>query len=290
MELGFLEHALTGTPIGAALDLAIVLAAAVWLLSVATREYSWVDRLWSICPPVYCLIVAAALDFEAPRVNLMTALACVWGARLTFNYVRKGGYWRGGEDYRWPVLRERLGPLRFQLLNVVFIAPTQMVLIWLFTSPVHQAWLRPEAALGWLDLLAAALFLALLAIETVADEQMWAFQQDKRRRIAAGEDIAAPFMTSGLFRYCRHPNYISEMGMWFAFYLFAVAASGEWLHWTGLGIVGLPLLFTGSILITESVSAAKYPDYRAYRASTPVLVPFLRFPRLGQGDRRTGTS
>ena len=272
-EIGFIEHPLTGTPIGAALDLCIVLAAAVWLASVITRDYSWVDRLWSICPPVYCLIVAAALDFEAPRVNLMTALACVWGARLTFNYARKGGYWRGGEDYRWPVLRERLGPLGFQLLNIVFIAPTQMLLIWLFTSPVHQAWLRPEAALGWLDLLAAALFLALLAIETVADEQMWAFQQDKQRRIAAGEEIAAPFMTGGLFRHCRHPNYISEMGMWFAFYLFAVAASGEWLHWTGLGIVALSMLFTGSILITESISAARYPGYRAYRASTPVLVP-----------------
>lgn len=63
---------------------------------------------------------------------------------------------------------------------------------------------------------------------------------------------------------------------------------------TGFGLRGLrgplPLLFTGSILITESVSAAKYPGYRAYRASTPVLVPFLRFPRFGQGDRRTGTS
>lgn len=56
--------------------------------------------------------MAAALDFEAPRVNLMTALAGLWGVRRTFNLARKGGYRRGGEDYRWSVMQERLGPGR----------------------------------------------------------------------------------------------------------------------------------------------------------------------------------
>ena len=47
------------------LDLCLILAAVVWLLSVITREYSWIDRLWSLCPPVYCLLVAAGLDFAS---------------------------------------------------------------------------------------------------------------------------------------------------------------------------------------------------------------------------------
>ena len=74
-------------------------------------------------------------------------------------------------------------------------------------------------------LLAAVLFLALLAMETIADEQMWAFQQDKKRRIATGERVQ-PFHRSGLRRFSRHPNYFAEIAMWSAFYLFAVAASG----------------------------------------------------------------
>ena len=194
MDFGFIGHPLAGTPIGATLDLSIVLGAVVWLLSVVTRNYSWIDRVWSICPALFCLIVAASLDFEAPRVNLMAALVVLWGARLTFNLARKGGFRLGDEDYRWTATKERLGPLRFQLLNATFVAPAQMVILWLFVSPVHQAWLRPEAPLNWLDWLAAALFLALLVIETVADEQMWAFQagQEAAHRGRRGDCPTVP--------------------------------------------------------------------------------------------------
>ena len=280
-DLNLIDHPLTGTPFGTALDLCLILAALVWLASVVTREYSWVDRLWSICPPVYCLVVAFGLHFASPRVNLMTVLVVLWGARLTFNFARKGGYQPGGEDYRWAVVRERTSPLGFQVLNLTFKSFGQMLIIWWFTSPVHQAAVRTGTPLGWLDFVAVTLFVALLIGETAADEQMWAFQQDKKRQVAAGEEIAVPFMATGLYRYSRHPNYFCEMGMWCVFYLFAVAASGQWLHWTGLGCVLLVALFIPSIRLTESISISKYAGYRDYQSGTPMLVPRPRFRRSG---------
>ena len=95
------NHPLVGTPYGFALDVCIALAIVCWVLSILTREYSWTDRLWSVVPAVYCLIVAVDLEFQSARVNIMTVLATLWGIRLTFNYALKGGYWVGGEDYRW---------------------------------------------------------------------------------------------------------------------------------------------------------------------------------------------
>ena len=163
--LDFIDLPLAGTPFGTALEVCLVLAFVAWLLSVITREVSWIDRLWSICPPVYCLIVAFATDFQWARVNVMTLLVVLWGARLTWNFARKGGC------------------------------------------------------------------------------------------------------------YSRHPNYFCELGMWWVFYLFAVAASGEWVHWTGLGCIGLTLLFIPSLRMTEQLSVAKYPAYRDYQATTSVLIP-----------------
>ena len=70
---------------------------------------------------------------------------------------------------------------------------------------------------------------------------------------------------------------------WWCFLLFAVAASGQWLHWTGIGCLLVTLQIVGSIGPTEAISAARYPDYRAYQAATPMLAPFLR---LGAKRRR----
>ncbi|MXW09610.1 MAG: DUF1295 domain-containing protein [Gammaproteobacteria bacterium] len=276
LGLDFVNLPLAGTPFGTALELCLVLALVAWLLSVITREVSWIDRLWSICPPVYCLIVAASVGFAAPRVMLMAALVVAWGSRLTYNFARKGGYRPGGEDYRWAYVRKQYGPVGFQVLSITLVHPGQMLLIWLFTSPIHQAWQFPDTPLGWLDFLAAAVFLTLLAGETIADRQMWDFQQDKKHLLAGGEEIRRPFMTRGLYRYSRHPNYFCELAMWWVFYLFAVAASGEWVHWTGLGCIGLSLLFVPSLRMTEEISAAKYPGYREYQAAVPALIPFLR--------------
>ena len=184
--MNLINHPLTGTPFGSALDLCIILAAVIWLLSVLTREVSWVDRAWSICPAVYCLMVAYAVGFDSARVNLMTTLVVLWSVRLTFNFVRKGGYQKGGEDYRWDAVRKQMGPIGFQVLNIVFIAPAQMLLIWWFTSPIHQAWTWQQVPLNWLDAVAAALFLVFLIFESVADQQMWRFQQEKKQRIADG--------------------------------------------------------------------------------------------------------
>ena len=194
MSLNFIPHPLAGTPYGFALDLCLILAAVIWILSVITREYSWIDRAASLCPIVYCVTVAVALDFASARVNLMTVLVVLWGARLTFNFARKGGYRKGGEDYRWAVVREQVGPLRFQVINLVFVSFGQMLLMWLFTSPVHQAELWIESPLNWLDFAAAALFVTFLVGEAVADQQMWVFQQDKKRRIEVGEEVSQPFM------------------------------------------------------------------------------------------------
>ncbi|MDE0451677.1 MAG: DUF1295 domain-containing protein [Gammaproteobacteria bacterium] len=271
--MNLINHPLTGTPFGTALDLCLVLAALTWLFSVISREYSWIDRLWPLCPPVYCLLVAFEADFESARLNLMTVLVVLWSARLTFNFARKGGFGKGGEDYRWAVVRERLGPAGFQVLNLTFISFGQMLLIWLFTSPIHQAWVWQDTPLTWTDGVAITLFAVLFIGEAIADEQVWAFQQDKKRRIAAGEEVEQPFITTGLFGYCRHPNYFCEIAMWWVFYLFAAGASGQWLHWTGLGFILLTLLFVGSIRLTEQISLGRYPSYADYQASTPCVIP-----------------
>jgi steroid 5-alpha reductase family enzyme len=250
------------------------LAALCWLTSVVTGNCSQVDRLWSLAPPLYVTWFAACASFRDPRLDTMAALTALWGARLTYNFARKGGYRAGSEDYRWPVLRKRFGPVRFQIFNATFIAPYQNVLLLLLALPASAAFERRATPFGALDAAATVGFLLFLAGETVADEQQWRFQSAKRAKGALGEPVAEAFLTRGLFAWSRHPNFFCEQAMWWMVYLFSVAAGAGWFNLTIAGAVLLTLLFQGSTTFTERLSLEKYPSYAAYQRTTSRLVPW----------------
>jgi steroid 5-alpha reductase family enzyme len=252
--------------------------AATWLLSLATREYSWVDRIWSLVPIAYLGVFAAEADFGDARLNLMLALVTLWGSRLTFNFARKGGYAPGGEDYRWPILRGRMKPWQFQVFNVLFIVAYQNLLLLLICLPAAQA-LDHRGSLGWPDWLAALLFLGFLAGETIADQQQWDFQKRKRAKVAAER-----FVTSGLFAWSRHPNFFFEQAQWWTVYAFGAIAAGAVLNWTIAGAVLLTLLFIGSTRFTESISLSRYPEYADYQKRVSMLVPWPAKGRPAVGE------
>jgi steroid 5-alpha reductase family enzyme len=244
----------------------------VWLLSITTREYSWVDRIWSLIPVAYLGIFAGAAGFADARLDVMFGLVALWGLRLTFNFARKGGYARGGEDYRWAVLRGKMPPWLFQVFNLLFITIYQNVILLLITTPADTA-LANRSALGPWDIVIAVLFLAFLVGETVADQQQWNFQQWKHAELAAGREPDRRFLTTGLFRYSRHPNFFFEQAQWWMIFAFGVAASGG-VRWTIAGAVLLTLLFVGSTRFTESISLSRYPEYADYQRRTSAVVPW----------------
>lgn len=126
-------------------------AFACWLLSVITREYSWVDRIWSIVPQCYVAYFAYCSDFKDPRLVMILVLTTLWGLRLTFNFARKGGYKKGGEDYRWAALRARMQPWQYQVFNVFFIAGYQNLLLFLLAVPAWLAFRAGPVPMSWLD-------------------------------------------------------------------------------------------------------------------------------------------
>ena len=233
-----------------------------WLLGVLTKEHSWVDRAWSLTPVAYAVFFAWKAGLENPRV-----------ARLTFNFARKGGYAKGGEDYRWPVMRKKMSPWQWQLFSFFFVAGYQNLLLFLLALPAWVA-MRSQAPFGPLDAVATIGFGGFLVLETVADQQQWNFHQDKKARLARGESLESPFLTTGLFAYSRHPNFFAEQALWWSLYLFAVAATGQWLNISIIGPSLLTMLFHGSTNFTESITLSRYPEYAQYQKRTSRLIPW----------------
>jgi steroid 5-alpha reductase family enzyme len=202
----------------------------------------------------------------------------IWGARLTTNFYLKGGF-SGGEDYRWAEIRSWPGFSRgWELFNFVFICFFQQLVVLAFSSPAAAA-LRSSVPLNALDAFAALLYLSLVAGETIADWQMMTYQTEKYRRIKAGEPAgpyASGFIETGLWAFSRHPNYFCEVSLWWAFYLFSIAAGEPLLNWTVIGPFFLSCLFVlprASLDVTEALSSRKYPKYADYQRTVSRFFP-----------------
>jgi len=182
----------------------------------------------------------------------------------------------------------------------------------LASQKARHSGLLEEPDLTLVDYVAIASFVLLLIGEIIADEQQWNFHKEKRKfqkkklnndKVAASapstiqkkqankkkpqktvgtvsaflrKQCEDGFLQSGLFTFSRHPNYFCEISLWWAFYLFSVAASGVWINWSVLGTVLLTLLIHGSTDYTEFLSLQKYPEYASYQQTTSRLIPWFR--------------
>lgn len=256
-----------------------------FIVGELTRNFSQVDKIWSLIPLVYSWVVYAAFP-NSPRILLMTLLVTIWGLRLTYNFSRKGGYniipWKGEEDYRWNILRQSpllKKPLMTSLFNLLFIAIFQNILILLFTSPIIIAAENSNVSLNYVDFLAAGFMFLFIIIETISDNQLFNFHLQKQNKMARDgkyqNSLSKGFMVDGFWKFVRHPNFAAEQAIWISFYFFSVAASGEWFNWSIIGMILLVLLFEGSSRFTETISSGKYAEYENYKQKVPKFIPLF---------------
>ncbi|KAJ3126214.1 hypothetical protein HK098_007770 [Nowakowskiella sp. JEL0407] len=164
-------------------------------LQLLTKNYSWVDRVWSLTPFSYVWIITlSSLNGESlisyllsnPRILALITLSTTWGIRLTYNFARKDGYNTKTEDYRWEWIHKNLSIFKneyvWETFAFAFISLYQNVLLWLITAPT--TWIAVRAvndASKWnvVDTISLISFSALLLGETVCDEQQYEYQQKK---------------------------------------------------------------------------------------------------------------
>lgn len=101
-----------------------------FFVSEINKNYSQVDRVWSILPTFYqahWAVWARLNGLPTQRVDNVLAVSFVWSLRLTYNYWRRGGYQVGSEDYRWVIIKNKIGGVAFFLLNLLFVSSLQVV-------------------------------------------------------------------------------------------------------------------------------------------------------------------
>jgi steroid 5-alpha reductase family enzyme len=210
-------------------------------------------------------VLAVVLPFlgAGEWVQIVAALlVLVWAVRLGAYLFRR--ILRMKVDHRFDEMRDN--PLRFArfwLLQAISVAVIMLPVTYLLgrdDPPGFGAW----AVAG------TAIWLVGLAIETVADAQKSAFKSKPENR--------ERFITTGLWRYSRHPNYFGEMLVWWGLFVYAAPFLEGWAYAVVIGpvFITLLLLFVSGIPLLERSADAKYgedPAYREYKRRTSILVP-----------------
>ncbi|KAJ9154881.1 DUF1295-domain-containing protein [Pleurostoma richardsiae] len=283
---GFLDLYLHTNPLVSGFAVSLALGAVFFVVSEINRNYSQVDRCWSILPTLYIAHFgtwARLNGVASTRLDAAVLFSTIWSLRLTFNYARKGGYSIGSEDYRWEVVRKRIPAWLFHIFNLTFISFIQSVLLFALAAPAYLLLLSTqfEKELSHADIAFVAVELGLILTEWFSDQQQWDYQSAKKQyqktaKVPKGytqAEMDRGFVTSGLWGYIRHPNFAAEQTIWFLFYQWGCFATKSLYNWAGAGPAFLIMLFQGSTWLTELLTAGKYPEYADYQNSVGMFMP-----------------
>jgi steroid 5-alpha reductase family enzyme len=75
------------------------------------------------------------------------------------------------------------------------------------------------------------------------------------------ENETKEILTSGLWRYSRHPNYFGEISFWWGLFFFALASRGRNALWTILGPISVTILFIFSTQLLETRMSKRKGQY-----------------------------
>ena len=260
-----------GHPLSIAL--AAILAGGVvsWLFSIAKRDVSFVDSLWSLFFLLAAVVFALTSTPLSDRAALVLALVAVWALRLSIYITARN--WGKPEDYRYREIRARNEPgFAFKSLYIVF--GLQGLLAWFIAFPLYPA-ISSAAPLGVVDAVAAALWLVGMVFEAGGDYQLAKFKADG--------DNKGRVLDTGLWKYTRHPNYFGDFCVWWAFYLLSVPAGGWWTIASPL-LMSFLLLKVSGVAMLEKTITDRRPGYADYIRRTNAFFPGP--PRDNDGSER----
>ena len=199
------------------------------------------------------------------RGLLIAVLVAIWAIRLgSFLFLRVK---KAGQDRRFTELKKRFWRYLFTwTLGGAWVFITMAAALASITSMTQ----RPLDIWVGIGLL---FWLVGFSIEVMADRQKTQFRNEA--------DNAEKFITTGLWRYSRHPNYFGEIVLWLGIAIIAFPTLVGWQYAALISPIFVTFLLvkvSGVKLLEESGQKrwGSDPTYKAYVANTSVLFPMPR--------------
>ncbi len=235
-----------------------------WLVSLMLKNSSIVDISWGLGFILVAWLDYALSIFVSPAKWLMLILVHIWGLRLAlYMFIRN----RRKEDFRYAKWREQYGE-RWWWYSYIQVFLLQAGVAWIIAAPILAIRVTDGIPpLSGLDILGALLWCIGFYFEAVGDWQLIRFKADPVNK--------GKVLTSGLWKYSRHPNYFGDAVLWFGLYLIAANAGAWWTIYSPLLLTFILLRVSGVTMLEKAMRSR--PGYEDYIQRTSAFIPW--FPK-----------
>jgi len=230
-----------------------------WLFSIYKKDVSIVVSLWSLFFIIAAVTVYLYQSDPSLRASIVLFLVSIWALRLSLHITVR--HWGHAEDHRYQEIRENNNP-GFKYKSLYLIFSFQALIAWVIALPLLYS-IESTSSLNIFDAIAILLWLVGMYFESVADYQLLMFKKDPQNK--------GKILTTGLWKYSRHPNYFGECLIWWGYFCFALSAGAVITIISPLIMTFLLLKFSGVSLLEKTLKSR--PGYEDYMQHTNAFIP-----------------
>jgi steroid 5-alpha reductase family enzyme len=242
----------------ARLFIAIIFLSIAFAVAYKKRRYDLIDSFWGA---TFVAITLVGLANISSAGFVLSMLVIIWGMRLSYHILRRFLKSRD-EDKRYIQLRQNWrGNIAFNMYARVYIVQAILATIICLSIIILQ---HAELKWSWSVWIGIAVWAIGFFFEVVGDAQL-------RRHLSVRRN-KGKLMTSGLWRYTRHPNYFGEATMWWGIWVATLATPLWWLALVSPLLITYLLLFVSGVPLTENAFEGR-PGWKEYKARTSIFLP-----------------
>ncbi|MEE4197091.1 MAG: DUF1295 domain-containing protein [Bacteroidales bacterium] len=248
-----------------ALVIILSLMVLAWLISITLTNASIVDSFWGLGFVVVSIFYFFQTNQSSPVNQTVFLLVSLWGLRLTIYITLRN--WGKGEDYRYQNFRQKYGPKRYWWFSFFQVFLLQGILLWLISATLLGTFYPGKEHFNFMHYLALTLWVIGFTFEAGGDLQLSLFKSKPENK--------GKLLTSGFWKYTRHPNYFGDAAVWWSYGLFSIA-SGQSLPVLGSVLMTLLLIRVSGVALLEKNLIQKKPGYKEYIQSTSAFIPWVK--------------
>lgn len=194
---------------------------------------------------------------------IINILVSLWGLRLFYYILKRNAF--HGEDFRYAKWRKDWGKY---VIPRAFLQVFMLQGFFMFVVGMSSYYINSYGGeLTLVSYIGIGVFLIGYGFEVIGDHQL-------KNHVAKGTKT---LLTTGLWKYTRHPNYFGEAVLWWGIFIVAIGAGGPlYLIFSPIAITWL-LRFVSGVPLLERKMKEK-DGWKEYQNRTNAFIPWVPKP------------